>query len=135
MIHSIDVQITTPLYATEVRDRVEDAIHNLFPGAKIEKRHGELLAETHSLERFATRLDEQNITPTARDVFYANREGDAFSFALKKAAAFEGVVNFAVGNPDELGDVHVRVRVEEPDVDSFIDHIAPDLGDDGATRE
>jgi predicted RNA binding protein with dsRBD fold (UPF0201 family) len=38
------------------------------------------------------------------------------------------VVNFAVGNPDELGDVHVSVRVEEPDAETFIDYIAPPQG-------
>jgi predicted RNA binding protein with dsRBD fold (UPF0201 family) len=130
MIHSIDVEITTPLYPTEVRDRVEDAIHQLFPDADIEERHGELLAETHSLERFAKRLDEQNIVPTARKVFFRGREGDTFRFALKKAAAFQGVVNFAVGNPDELGDVHVSVRVEEPDAEAFIDYIAPPDGNE-----
>jgi predicted RNA binding protein with dsRBD fold (UPF0201 family) len=35
------------------------------------------------------------------------------------------VVSFAVGNPSELGDIHVRVRVEEPDAESYIDHVAP----------
>lgn len=133
MIHSIDVEITTPLYPTEVRDRVEDAIHELFPGAVIEERHGELVAETHSMERFAERLEEQNITPTARDVFLEGREGDTFVFDLKKAAAFEGVVNFAVGNPDELGDIHVRVRVEKPDAPAFIDYLAP--GEGGGPEE
>ena len=125
MIHSIDVEITTPLYPTEVRGRVEDAVHELFPGADVEERHGELVVETRSMERFAERIEEQNIVPTAREVLLQNVEGDTFSFALKKAAAFEGVVNFAVGNPDELGDVHVRVRVEEPDAETFIDYLAP----------
>ena len=125
MIHSIDVEITTPLYPTEVRDRVETAIHALFPGADIEERHGELLAETHSMRRFAERLDEQNIVPTARRVFFRELEGDTFGFALKKAAAFEGVVNFVVDDPGEIGAIAVRVRVEEPSVEEFIDHVAP----------
>jgi len=135
MIHSIDVEITTPLYPTEVRDRVEDAIHELFPGATIEERHGELIAETHSMERFAERLAEQNIGPTAREVLRDGREGDTVSFALKKAAAFEGVINFAVGNPDELGDVHVRVRIEEPDAGAFIDYLVPAGGDADVSEE
>jgi predicted RNA binding protein with dsRBD fold (UPF0201 family) len=135
MIHSIDVEITTPLYPTEVRDRVENAIHRLFPDADTEERNGELLAETHSLERFAERLDEQNIAPTARTIFFRGQKRDTFSFALKKAAAFEGVVNFAVGNPDELGDVHVSVRVEEPNPAAFIDYIAPPEDDEDGADE
>lgn len=125
MIHRIDVQVTTPLRATEVRERVERAITNLFPTAEVEERHGEVIAETHSMEHFAERLREQNIVDAAGDVFRRNLEGDTFAFDLKKQAAHEGVVNFAVGNPDELGDLHVRVRVEEPDAAAFIDHVAP----------
>jgi predicted RNA binding protein with dsRBD fold (UPF0201 family) len=133
MIHSVDVEVTTPCYPTEVRGRVEDAIHELFPAAEIEERHGDLVARTHSVERLAERIDEQNIAPTAREVFLDGLEGDTFVFDLKKAAAFQGVVNFAVGNPDELGDIHVRVRVEEPDAAAFIDYLAS--GGDAGTGD
>jgi len=125
MIHRIDVQVTTPLNPTEVKARVEDAITNLFPTAEVEERHGELVAEAHSMDRFGERLREQNIVDAARDVLRRGTEGDTVAFDLKKQAAFEGVVNFAVGNPDELGDLHVRVRVEEPDAETFVDHLAP----------
>jgi len=125
MIHRIDVQVTTPLHATEVRERVETAIRNLFPTAEVEERHGELVAEAHSFEHFTECLREQNIVDAARDVFRASLEGDTFAFDLKKQAAYEGVVNFAVGSPDELGSLHVRVRVEEPDAETFVDHVAP----------
>ena len=131
MIHRIDVQITTPLNPTEVRDRVEAAITNLFPTAEVEERHGELIAEAHSMEHFAERLREQNIVDSAREVFRSNLEGETFAFDLKKQAAHEGVINFAVGNPDELGDLHVRVRVEEPTAEEFVDSVAPRTGEDG----
>ena len=124
-VYRIDVEITTPLNPTESRDLVEDAITTLFPTAEVRERHGELVGEAHSLDRFGERLREQAILDTARDLFRSNVEGDSFHFDLKKQAAFEGVVNFAVGNPDELGDVHVRVRVEEPSVEAFVDHLAP----------
>ncbi len=125
MIYRIDVQITVPIKATEVSDRVEDAITNLFPNAEVRESHGELIAETHSMDHFADRLREQSIQTTARDLFRSRIDGDTFDFELKKQAAFEGVVNFAVGNPDELGELHVRVRVDEPAIEAIIDHIAP----------
>ena len=125
MIYRIDVQITVPLKATEVVDRVEECITNLFPNADVRESPGELIAETHSMDHFAERLREQSIQATARDVFRRRTAGDTFDFELKKQAALQGVVNFSVGNPDELGDMHVRVRVEEPAVEEFIDHIAP----------
>ncbi|MFB6082743.1 MAG: RNA-binding domain-containing protein [Halorientalis sp.] len=125
MIYSVDVQITAPVNDTEVTDRVADAIHNLFPNAEIEENPGELLAETHELETLSERLRRQEILDAARKVFFENRQGDTFGFDLKKQPAFEGVVTFAVGNPSELGDLHVRVRVEEPSVEEYIDHVAP----------
>ncbi len=125
MIYSVDVQITAPVNDTEVTDRVADAIRNLFPNADPEFEHGELRAEVHDVEHFSELLHRFEILDTARGVFFDNRRGDTFSFDLKKQAAFQERVNFAVGDPSELGDIHVRVRVEEPDVESFIDYVAP----------
>ena len=125
MIYSVDVQITAPVNDTEVTDRVVDAIHNVFPNATVEERPGELVAEAHELETLSEHLHREEILDAARSVFFDDRQGDTFTFDLKKQAAFEGVVTFAVGNPSELGDVHVRVRVEEPSVEDVIDRIAP----------
>ncbi|MDG5777578.1 RNA-binding domain-containing protein [Haloarculaceae archaeon H-GB2-1] len=124
-VYSIDVQITAPVNDTEVTDRVADAITNLFPGATVEQGPGELRGETHELEHFSELLHRHEILDTARGIFFENRRGDTFSFDLKKQAAFEGRVNFAVGDPSELGDLHVRVRVNDPDVESLVDHVAP----------
>ncbi|MFB6309434.1 MAG: RNA-binding domain-containing protein [Haloarculaceae archaeon] len=124
-IYSVDVQITAPVNETEVSDRVADAITNLFPGAEPQLQHGELVAETHDMEHFSELLHRFEILDTARSVFFDNRRGDTFSFRLKKQAAFEGRINFAVGDPSELGDLSVRVRVEEPSVEEYVDHIAP----------
>lgn len=125
MIRSIDVQVTAPVYPTEVTDRVIDAITTLFPDAEVEQHPGEVIATTHTLETLSEALYDQKILDTARRQFLEGRQGNTFSFDLKKQAAFEGVVNFAVGQPDELGELHVRVRVNEPGVDAYIDHIAP----------
>jgi len=124
-VYSVDVEITAPVYDTEVTDRIADAITNLFPTAEIEQRHGELGGETHEMEHFSDLLHRQEILDTARGAFFADRRGDTFSFSLKKQAAFEGVVNFAVGDPDELGEIDVRVRVDDPGVEAYIDHVAP----------
>jgi len=129
MIYQIDVQITAPVHDTEVTDRVADAISNLFPEAEIESNPGELLATSHSMDHFSERLHEQAILDTARGAFFSGQDGNTFGFDIKKQAAFHGVVNFAVGGESELGDLHVRVRVNDPDVESFIDHIAPPTED------
>ena len=129
MIYSVDVEITAPVYDTEVTDRVADAIRNIFPSADPEYRHGELTATVHDLEHFSELLHRQAILDTARGVFFDGQRGDGFSFRLKKGAAFEGVVNFAVDEPGELGAIAVRVRVEEPSVAEYVDHVAPPTED------
>jgi len=129
MIYSIDVRIEAPVNPTEVTDRVEDAVCNVFPNAECEHEPGRLVAETHTLDPFSDVLHEQEILDTARREFFNHAGDDSFSFALKKQAAFEGVVNFAVGNPDELGDITVEVTVREPDVESIIDAVAPPTED------
>ncbi len=129
MIYSIDVHIEVPVRDTEVTDRVIDAVSNVFPNAEFSHEPGKLVAETHTLDPFSDVLHEQAILDTARREFFKHAEADGFSFALKKQAAFQGVVNFAVGNPDELGDIEVAVNVREPDVESIINAVAPPTED------
>lgn len=129
MIYSIDVRIEAPVEPTEVTDRVEDAVSNVFPNAEFSHERGRLVAETHTLEPFSDVLFEQEILDTARREFFKHADERSFSFALKKQAAFQGVVNFAVGNPDELGDITVDVTVREPDVEAIIDSVAPPTED------
>ena len=125
MIYRIDARITAPVHDTEVTDRVEDAVRALFPDVEFDHTDGELVGETHSLEQFSERLREQEILDTARREFSKHADETGFSFALKKQAAFKGVINFSVGTPDELGDIEVAVTVHDPDVESYIDHVAP----------
>jgi predicted RNA binding protein with dsRBD fold (UPF0201 family) len=129
VIYSIDVRIEVPVRDTEATDRVDDAVRNVFPDAEPVHEDGRLVAEAHTLDAFSDVLHEQEILDTARRVFLRNSTDEGFAFSLKKQAAFEGVVNFAVGEPDELGEIDVDVRVREPDVESFIDYVAPETDD------
>jgi predicted RNA binding protein with dsRBD fold (UPF0201 family) len=131
MMYRIDVEVIAPVNDTEVTERVVTAVENLVPGAEVERASGEVRAETHSLDHFSELLHEQEILDSARSEFFADRRGDVVSVALKKQAAFEGVVNFAVGEPDELGDITLQIRVHEPSVEEYIDHVAPPT-EDGA---
>ena len=129
MIYSVDVRIVVPVRETEVTDRVADAVSNLFPNVELDHQPGRLVGESHSLDHFSECLHRQEILDTARREFSKRESGDAFSFALKKQAALRGVVNFAVGNPDELGDIEVHVTVHDPSVEEFVDHVAPPTED------
>jgi hypothetical protein len=124
-VYSVDVRVVAPVRGTEVTDRVADAVRNLFPNVSLSHEPGRLVGEAHSLERFSELLHEQEILDTARREFERRGDGEGFSFALKKQAALRGVVNFAVGDPGELGEIEVHVTVREPDVDSYVDRVAP----------
>jgi len=129
MIYRIDVRVVAPVRDTEVTDRVADAVRNLFPNAELSEEPGRLVAEAHSMDAFSERLHEQEILDTARREFFRRADDEGFAFALKKQAAFKGVINFAVGNPDELGDIEVRVTVHDPEVEAVVDHVAPPTED------
>ncbi|WP_336328222.1 RNA-binding domain-containing protein [Halovenus sp. HT40] len=135
MNYAIEAELTAPVYDTEVQNRVAEAITEIFPDAEPEFQHGELTATVHSLEQFSEQLHRQAILDTARGVFFDNRSGDGFSFRLKKQAAFQGLVNFVVDEPGELGVIAVRVQVEEPTVEELIDHIAPRTEDGKPVEE
>jgi len=122
--HRVDVEITAPVMPTERTERVAAAIESLFPDAEPTERHGELTATVHDLAHLSQLLHRQEILDTARGVFFEGRRGDSFTFELRKGPALQGVVNFPPDD-EELGTITVRVRVEAPDVETYIDHVAP----------
>lgn len=133
--YQIDVSIDAPVNPTEVEDRVVEAVTTLFPKATVERHGDRVSAETHDVSHFRERLFAQRILDTARSVFYSNRGPNGFSFSLKKQAARTDVVNFTVGSPDELGGVTVAVTVRSPDVEAFIDYLAPETEDGTPPRD
>jgi predicted RNA binding protein with dsRBD fold (UPF0201 family) len=129
VIYRVDVRVVAPVHATEVTERVADAVRGLFPSATVREEPGRVVAEGHDLDELSARLHDQAILDTARAEFRRRAGDDGFSFALKKQAAHEGVVTFAVGDPDELGEVEVHVTVHEPSVEAYVDHVAPETVD------
>jgi len=126
VIYRVDVRIVAPVYPTEVTERVADAVRALFPSATVREEPGRVVGEAHDLDELSRRLHDQEILDSARREFRRRADEDGFSFALKKQAAHEGVVNFAVGSPDELGDLAVHVTVHEPSVEAYVDLVAPE---------
>ncbi|UWG49073.1 putative RNA binding protein with dsRBD fold [Halanaeroarchaeum sp. HSR-CO] len=123
--YKIAVRLEAPVNPTEVEERVVETITTLFPESEVATHGDRVTATTHDVSHFRKRLFQQRILDTARSEFFANRGPNGFSFELTKQAARNDVVNFAVGNPDELGDVQVAITVHEPDVEAFIDYLAP----------
>lgn len=129
MIYQIDVTATTRVNPTEVGDRVEEAVTNVFPDAELAHDGDQIVAETHSLARLSELLHEREILDTARAAFFEGRSGNRLRFRLKKQAALGEIATFAVGEPAELGDIEVEVIVHEPSVERFVDQVAPPTED------
>ncbi len=129
MIYQLEARIYAPVAPTEIPDRVERAIRNVFPTAEIRRTDDGFAGSAHSLSTLSEHLHRREILDTARSEFHGNRRPQGFSFTLKKQPAFVDVVTFAVGNPGELGEIEVDVDVEEPGVEAVIDEIAPPTED------
>ncbi len=133
-VHRIEATIEAPVKETEVTERVIEAIRTLFPESEVETREDRVVATTNDLGHFRKRLFEQRILDTARDVFFDRAGPRGFAFELKKAAALEDLINFSVGTSGELGAIEVAVTVYEPDVEQYIDMLAP-ATEDGTPPE
>lgn len=129
MIYQVDVRIHAPINETEIPERVADAIFNVFPTAELRDTDDGITGTAHSLSTLSEHLHRREILDTARSEFFSNQRPNGFEFSIKKQPAFKNVVTFTVGNPSELGEIDVVVHVEDPDVESVIDHIAPPTQD------
>jgi predicted RNA binding protein with dsRBD fold (UPF0201 family) len=121
MTEETEITVRTRLYRTESREKVEDAVLNLFPDAEFEETGErdedlELVATAgeESVERLRELIDEQEINETAYEKLHEAKLGDTLAFSLSKQPATVGRVNFDVGG-HELGAVHVRIEADDPD--------------------
>ncbi|WP_330632116.1 RNA-binding domain-containing protein [Halocatena halophila] len=136
-IFHVTATFEAPVYATERTERVIEAIDTLAPEATVETQSGDerapgtVVARTHSLERLSERFHEQAILDSARTTMLdgLTPETNTVTFRLKKQAAYADVVNFAVGDPDELGDITVTITVSEGDPAAYVRQLAPPTED------
>jgi predicted RNA binding protein with dsRBD fold (UPF0201 family) len=121
MNEKVEITVRTKAHRTESREKVEDAVLNLFPDAEFEETEErdedlELVATAgeESVERLRELIDEQEINETAYEKLHEAKLGDTLAFSLSKQPATVGRVNFDVGG-HELGAVHVRIEADDPD--------------------
>lgn len=140
---ALDVEVTAraPVYETERRDRVVDAITNVFPEGELSDvrdrdrlRYGEEVVVTGgSVEHLREQVGRQDVVPTVRSALLDGVVGDAVAIRLSKQVALVGRVNVDVGG-HELGAIDVRIRGPPPG--TIVDRIAPPVaGEDDERRE
>lgn len=118
---SMQITATAACRPTEDREKVRQAILNLFPDASVEDAGTDLVARSESGEPLREAILNQHIRDTARSVMLRGVRGNATRFTLNKQAAFMGKVSFLEG-PTALGGI--EVSVEDDDIESVIDHLA-----------
>ena len=108
----IEISVRTPIHETEVQDKVERAIRNIFPDAALERSNNLIRGTSHTLETFANLLRAQRIRSAANVELMKRVSSNSFEFTLNKQAALVGKVNFW---RDPLGPIFVRVVAPSPD--------------------
>ncbi len=120
---NVTLRVSTPVYPTEVEEKVRTAVTNIFPIEPYQGLYGE--GNLESLRKLHLLLREERILDTARSIFLAGMEGNAIKFHLNKQAAFVRKVNFSTGN-ESLGSIDVEISAEnKKDLFKIIDWLAP----------
>jgi len=109
-----DLSIRASIYPTEDEERINNAILNLFPDAKITIEDNVLNAISPNMNYFTQRVKEQKIQDSARQILKSSIHNNELIFYLNKQAAFMGKVNFTEGD-SILGDIKIIIDADMPD--------------------
>ncbi len=116
---STEISLKASVHPTEVEARVRTALLNIFPDSILELEEAKngpaiLYGKASDLEPFQTRLRDQMIRPTARNILWHCISDMGMRFYLNKQAAYIGKVNFADGD-SVLGDIEVNIKSSDPE--------------------
>ena len=128
---SASVSVESLVNPTEDPSKVERALHNIFPSARVART-----SLGDDVTRFEVRGDgfeflstlrslirQGRIRSAARSILLKGNSGNRIQFYLNKQAAFAGRVSFcAPVGESPLGPI--SIRVETDDVDRVIDFLA-----------
>lgn len=127
----MQIQIETPCKATEVQERVEAAIGQVFPDAVCRVEGDVLVAEAADATHLRKRVWELRIIDTFRSALLSGQDGDVVRVSLSKQAAYGGKVRLPVGR-SPLGDLDVAFTLTEEDpwdAEGFIWWLCPETED------
>ena len=136
---NLKLTVTALVNPTEIRERVETAIMNIFPiqlelqdfGIPSLTGHGGI----EDLRKFHRLLREERILDTARRIMLSRIEGETLNFRLSKQIAFIGKVNFPPVE-ESLGSIHVEISTEnQDDLRRVIDWLAPETSEGSPVEE
>jgi len=116
-----EVTASAELYPTEDRDRVVQALLNIFPG-EISETDGALTVHSNDLSRFKETIRKHRILDSTRAVMLRGIDEGRIIFQLNKQAAYVDKISFVEGKAP-LGPITVTIVAPEPE--ALIDDVAP----------
>ena len=139
---SVQVRAEAPVNPTEDEEKVQKALLNIFPDAKVEKKGSRLDglvklslngAGLDFLSTFRSLIRQERIRSVARRLMMSRTEGERVVIYLHKQAAFVGRVSFCepVGE-SPLGPISIEITSSTPE--TVIDYLAAMPGQDGFQR-
>lgn len=109
----VKLTVTAPVRPTEDPAKVQQAVQAFWDGA-VEGTPEQVMLTGGSLDAFRDRVWELQIIDTIRSGLLAGAKGRYLGFRLDKQAALRRKVSFPP-SPHALGDLHVRVDLDEGD--------------------
>ncbi len=111
----------TPCFPTEDKEKVRQALLNIFPQSEIEENENEMIARSDSGDKLRQIILDHHIRDTARSILLCGCVGKRTFFRLNKQVASVGKISFVEGAPP-LGSIDVEIEAE--DLDGAIDFLA-----------
>lgn len=117
-----------PVYPTENRKKVGEALKKIFPSTRLKFEHGEELSTVkaeakgrESLRELHRLLRKEKVLDAARKVMLSSMSADTTRFSVNKEAALIGRLNLSSTSP--LG--AIEVKIEDENIEGLIDWLAP----------
>ncbi len=129
------LRVEAEVKQTEVREKVEAAIKQIFPTLELSLIGNSLVGEStrvESLDRLHQLLRQQSIRDSARSMMIRSRRDNIVRFMLNRQVAFVGKVSFT-GGESPLGPI--VVILEAPEIERSIDYLAPRTQEEKPIRE
>ena len=116
----MNIVVKAKCYPTEEREKVCQAIHNIFPNGEI---FGDdcLVLELDSVDKLRELIWDTQIRDSARSVLFRGKTDNSLKFKLNKQAAFMGKISFQ-DEHTALGSIYVSIS--DDDIDQVIDYLA-----------
>ncbi|MFB0560408.1 MAG: RNA-binding domain-containing protein [Candidatus Lokiarchaeia archaeon] len=126
----LELEIETPLYPTESREKVEKALKTIvdIPYTLMEEDgqkvlHGKAQG-LGAVSKIYQRLRDQLIVESARKLMRRNIIDDTLTFYIHKQAAFMGKIHFCLPDAESpMGSIRISIR--STNIEELVDWVCP----------